>query len=313
MNHLDIKHLRMICAIDATGNMTRAASRLNISQPALSQQLKDIEGKLKADLFFRTRKKLILTPIGKRLLKTAKHVIADIDGAELEIRKIVSGDRGELKVGAQCIFCYKWLPRLLLRFQQKFPNVEIEIGNAANPARELQAKVFDFIIMAAVEADDNLACVPLFKDQMVCIMPQDHPLSSRPWVAVEDFSQYGLISHAEKRLNRFFQLVLEPAGIDPKRYMAVDQPNAIMELVASGFGISVFPMWAVKSSLDDCGLAAKPITRSGLPVTWYVAFLQKHQPPLYHEEFIHILMSMDLEQAGAAPAACDQSVMDGAF
>lgn len=313
MNHLDIKHLRMICAIDATGNMTKAALRLNISQPALSQQLKDIESKLKADLFFRTRKKLILTPIGKRLLTTGKHVIGEIDGAELEIRKIVSGDRGELNVGARCIFCYKWLPRLLWRFQQKFPNVEIKIGNAGNPARELRAKVFDFIIMAAVEADNSLACVPLFKDQVVCIMPQDHPLSSRPWVAIEDFSKYGLISHAEKRLNRFFQVILDPAGIEPKRYMTVDQLNAIIELVASGFGISVFPMWAVKGSLDACGLAAKPITRSGLPVTWYVAFLHKHQPPLYHEEFIQILMRMDLEQAGAAPAVCGQAVMDGTF
>lgn len=301
MNHLDIKHLRMICAIDATGNMTKAASQLNISQPALSQQLKDIEGKLKADLFFRTRKKLILTPIGKRLLETALHVIGEIDGVELEIRKIVSGDRGELKVGAQCIFCYKWLPRLLWRFQQKFPKIEIKIGNAGNPAQELRGKVFDFIILAAAEADNSLAYKPLFKDQMVCVMPRNHPLSCRPWVAIEDFSKYGLISHAEKRLNRFCQLVLDPAGIAPKRYMAVGQLNAIIELVASGFGISVFPMWAVKSSLDACGLAAKPITRSGLPVTWYVAFLEKHQPPFYHKEFIHILMSMDLEQAGAAP------------
>jgi LysR family transcriptional regulator for metE and metH len=195
---------------------------------------------------------------------------------------------------------------LLSAFHQKFPNVEIEIGNASSPAQELQAKVFDFIIMAAAEADNSLAYVPLFEDQMVCIMPKDHPLSSKPWVAIEDFSKYGLISHAEKRLSRFFQLILEPAGIEPKRFMAVDQPNAIIELVASGFGISVFPMWAVKSSLEACNLAAIPITRSAIPVTWCVAFLQKLQPPIFHQEFINIVKDMDLEQAGAAPAVCGQ-------
>lgn len=305
MGHLDIKHLRMICAITATGNMTKAALRLNISQPALSQQLKDIEGKLSADLFFRTRNKMILTPIGKRLLKTAQHVIGEIDGAELEIRKIVSGDRGELKVGTQCIFCYRWLPRLLHAFQQKFPNVEIEIGDAANPAEELRAKSFDFIIMAAAEAYDDLKCVPLFEDQMVCIMPKDHPLSVKPWISLQDFGRFGLISHAGKRLNRFFKIILEPAGIEPKRYMAVDQPNAIIELVASRFGISVFPMWAVKSSLESCGLVASPITKNGLPVTWYVAYLPKHQPPLFHKEFINILKGIGIEFAGADTALCE--------
>lgn len=304
MGHLDIKHLRMICAITATGNMTKAALRLNISQPALSQQLKDIEGKLRTDLFFRTRNKMILTPIGKRLLKTAKHVVGEIDGAELEIRKIVSGDHGELKVGTQCIFCYKWLPRLLGAFQQKFPNVEIDIGNAVNPAEELRAKSFDFIIMAAAEAHDNLKCEPLFKDQMVCIMPKGHPLSAKPWISIQDFSRFELISHTEKRLNRFIKIILEPAGIEPKRYMAVDQSNAIIELVASRFGISVVPMWAVKSSLESCNLVASPITRNGLPVTWYVAYLPKYQTPLFHKEFINILKGMDLELAGAATALC---------
>ena len=197
MNHLEIKHLRMICAIAETGNMTRAAEKLFISQSALSQQLKDIEGKLKVDMFFRTRKKMILTPIGKKLSETARQVIATVEDRELEIARIVSGDQGELKVGTQCIFCYKWLPRVMLSFQHKFPNIEFEIGNSSDLAAELETKRYDLIITAAALKDDNYDYLPLFADQMVCIMPQDHPLSSRSWIRFRDFNGLNLISHAE--------------------------------------------------------------------------------------------------------------------
>src|SRR5210317_1728048 len=127
MNHLEIKHLRMLCTIVATGNMTKAAGTLCLSQSAISQQLKDIESKLQVDLFFRTRKRMLLTPIGKKLLKTAKQVVGLVEGAELEIARIVSGDRGELKVGTQCLFCFKWLPGVMRTFQKKFPNITVEI------------------------------------------------------------------------------------------------------------------------------------------------------------------------------------------
>ena len=132
MNHLEIKHLRMVCAIAESGNMTRAAETLCISQSALSQQLKDIENKLGTDLFFRTRKKMILTEVGKQLQGTATQVIDSVDQAEHAISLQTKGEKGELKVGTQCIFCYKWLPQVMRLFHAKFPNVEIEVGNSTD-------------------------------------------------------------------------------------------------------------------------------------------------------------------------------------
>lgn len=295
MNHLEIKHLRMMCAIAETGNMTKAANKLYISQSALSQQLKDIEGKLKIDLFFRTRKRMILTPIGKKLLKTAKYVIAEIEDTELEIAKIVSGDQGELKVGTQCIFCYKWLPRVMAIFQQKFPNIEFELGNSCDPVKELQTKKYDVIITAAPVEEENYAYVPLFEDQMVCIMPKDHPLNVRSFIRFEDFKEFNLISHADKEFSKFYQFALKPRGLEPKRFMTVGQPNAIIEMVASGFGLSVLPGWAVRHYLEAHGIAALPITGSGLPVTWQAVFLKKSQIPVFQNEFINIIGKLNID------------------
>ncbi|WP_319406595.1 LysR family transcriptional regulator [uncultured Desulfosarcina sp.] len=293
MNHLEIKHLRMLCAIAATGNMTRAAGTLCISQSALSQQLKDIEGRLKVDLFFRTHKRMLLTPIGKRLLNTARDVVGAIEEAELEIARIAGGDRGELKVGTQCLFCFKWLPGVMRTFQKKFPNIIFEIGNSDNLSRELEAKRYDLIITAAPVADDYDS-VGLFDDQMVCIMPEDLPLSARPFVRFEDFTGFNLIAHVDRGQHGFYQRVLKPKGIEPQRFMAVGQPEAIVEMVASGFGISVSPRWAVARALAANGIVARPIGKNGFTLTYRAAFLKKRQIPIFQQEFINIVKKADI-------------------
>jgi LysR family transcriptional regulator for metE and metH len=232
------------------------------------------------------------------LLKTAQHVIAQIEDAELEIAKIVSGDRGELKVGTQCIFCYKWLPRIIREFQLKYPNIEFEIGNSSDLDEELQTKQYDFIITAATAAtakNEYYHYVPLFEDQIICIMPSDHPLTAHKWIDFKDFNHVNLISPTEKGRSRFYQSFLKPACIEPKRFMVVGQPRAMIDLVASGFGISVFPRWAVKGGLDSDSVAARPITKDGLPVTWYAAFLEDRQIPIFQKKFVNLVSKMNIE------------------
>ena len=180
-------------------------------------------------------------------------------------------------------------------FQLKFPNIEFEIGNSIDLGKELQTKRYDFIITAATAKDENYHFEPLFEDQMICIMPSDHPLTTRKWIDLKDFNHVNLISHAEKGRSRFYQLALKPECIEPKRFMVVGQPLAIIDLVASGFGISVFPRWAVKSSLESGGVAARPITKGGLPVTWVAAFLDDSHIPAFQKEFVNIVGRMNLE------------------
>lgn len=295
MNNLEIKHLRMVAAIAQTGNMTKAAARLFLSQSALSQQLKDIEGKLGADLFHRTRKKMILTPVGRKLADMAERVIEAVEGTEREIAGTVAGHRGEMKVGIQCIFCYKWLPEVLRLFQEKFPNIELEIGTSINLAEELEGKRFDFIVTAAPTIDERFVSAPLFADQMVCVMPTDHPLADQAHVGYSDFNRYNFIAHAEKGRNRFYQAVLKPRGVEPKRFMAVGQPQAILEMVASGFGISIFPAWAVKEALATTAVTARPITSKGVSIGWRAVFLPGGQVPLFQQELIGIIGRMKID------------------
>ncbi len=281
MHHLEIKHLKMVSTLADTQNMTKAASMLFISLSALSQQLKDIETKLEVSLFSRARKKMTLTPTGQKVLKTARQVIETLEDTELEIAKLVSGDTGELKVGTQCMFCYKWLPGVMEKFQGKFPNIEFEIGNSEDVFKELESLKFDLIITGAPVDDNRFSFLPLFEDQMVCIMPTDHALTAKPFLDFKDFDDASLIFNSDRGKTIFNRYGLVPVDTKPKKMMTVGQPQAIIEMVMSGFGLSLFPRWAVASLVKENKIA------------WHIAFLNDKDLSVSQKEFINIVRKMN--------------------
>ena len=196
MNQLEIKHLRMICAIAETGTMTRAADRLYVTQSALSQQLKDLEGKLGGELFLRSRRKMVLSSLCKMILRHARPILEALEDTELEIVKFVSGEKGELKIGTQCLFCFKWLPGVMKAFQDKYPGVEVEVGSSTDLAKDLESERYDLIITAARCIGDPFVGQPLFEDQVVCILQRDHPLSIQPYIQLKDFGDFNLVSYS---------------------------------------------------------------------------------------------------------------------
>jgi LysR family transcriptional regulator, regulator for metE and metH len=301
MGCLEIKHLRMLLALAESENMTRAARRLCISQSALSQQLKDIETKLAVALFYRTPKKMMLTPMGRRLVETAESVVETMETAEEEIVRATTAEKGVLRVGTQCIFCYKWLPHVMKAFQRQFPGIELEIGNAVEPERELADERFDIVVTVVPGEDPACAYTPLFEDQMVCIVPTDHPLGGAAFVPLDAFRLYKLISHAPKRRNRFYRQVLRPKGIEPAGLMTVGAPLAIVAMVAAGFGLSVIPAWAVRSAIEAGGILARPITRGGLPVTWRAVYLKESRLVVYQQAFIEIITRLNVDGIRALP------------
>lgn len=288
MGQLEIKHLKMVRAIHEAGTMTRAAKTLCLTQSALSQQLKDIETRLGTHLFSRAKKRMTLTPAGKRVLAAAERVMRVLRETELDVGRMVAGETGELRVGTQCIFCYRWLPRVMGQFQDRFPNVEVELGNSLDLSRELSSAVFDLVI-TVLPLPDNAASIPLFEDEMAAILPLDHPLTAKSHIEFSDFSGVNLISVRPRQKNVFYQEALTSRGIEPKRFMTVEDPSAMIEMVAAGFGISMAPMWAIQSLLENRSIQARSVTASGLFLTWQAAFLNTVKPPLFLTEFIRMV------------------------
>src|ERR1044071_9241936 len=113
---LEVRHLKLIAEVAKEGGITKAATRLHLTQSALSHQLRDIEDKLGAPLFLRLNKKMLLTQAGERLLASAPVVLDELRRAEEDIRQIALHREGILLISNACYTCYHWLPGLLKPF-----------------------------------------------------------------------------------------------------------------------------------------------------------------------------------------------------
>lgn len=293
MTHLEIKHLRMLDMITRTNNMTRAAENLHISQSALSQQLKDIEHKLEAGLFFRTGKKMVLTRIGKKLLERGRPIIDRIERAELEVARTVNGETGELKIGVRCVFCYQWLPDVIKKFRDKFPNVDIEIGNSIFPEKDLISGRFDIAISAAEKMDKRIAYTPLFEDDMLCTMSSGDRFSRKKCLEPRDFHGADMIALVEKSNHSFYQELLFDQGIQPRRYMTIAHPGAMVELIAAGLGIGMLPGWFVTPHTKTKDIVTCPLTANGMRLEWKATYLKGNPVPPYQKEFLRIINTQE--------------------
>ncbi len=133
-------------------------------------------------------------------------------------------------------------------------------------------------------------------------MKKDHPLAACSFVQLTDFKGNRLISHADKGKNRFYQQVLKPQGIEPKRIMNVGAPQAILEMVIAGFGISIFPRWAVAEAMKTWDIVALPITSKGFALTWHAIYLNHSNIPIYQQEFIRNISRLNItEQTVTTP------------
>ena len=282
MPKLDVRHLQLVQAIAEEGSVTRAGLRLNLTQSALSHQLRDAEDKLGVRLFDRIGRRLRLAPAGERLLRSARAVLEELGRAEDEVGRHGAGARSVIRLTTQCNTVYHWLPPLLRRFQKPHPEVDLELvaGATDDPIPALLGGVIDLAIVHRPVRDSRIRLRPLFKDEMVVVMPPTHRLSRAPFVAAQDLAPEHLILYSIPReANLVFRDVLIPAGVSPKRVTHIQLTEAIVELVKAGLGLSVLARWSVAPQLERGELVARPLTRAGRFRHWSAAYRSRDVPP----------------------------------
>lgn len=294
---LEIRHLRLVQAIAVEGGMTKAAKRLHLTQSALSHQLKEIEERLKAPLYLRLKKKLVLTEAGEKLLSSAEKILHELNQTEYNIRRIAAGQEGSLRISTQCNTGYHWLPSMLSLYQKSYPDVEVQIVVEAthNPVQALLDGKLDLAIAYTKDTDKNLTYSPLFKDELLAVVSPQHPLASESYLTPLDFSDYPIIVYSVPlEENLIFQKVLGPAGITPKKIYKVMLTEAILEMVKAGLGIGVLAKWAVAPNLKDRSLKGIRLTKRGFYRDWNAVTLKNPPAPRYIQEFIKLLGDQSL-------------------
>jgi LysR family transcriptional regulator, regulator for metE and metH len=286
---LEIRHLRLIKALAETENLTRAAKKLHVSQPALSQQLRDLEDRLGTVLFLRTRKKMVLTRMGAWVLKASENVLKELDRVEYDIFQAVHGETGVLRIGVQCPLSFQWLPAILRKFHEMYPRVEFALNNSHTFVRDLKSDVFDLVITDLPIEHPDIAYQKLFDEEVVVVSSPRHPMSARKMVRESDFEDMTIISLVEKSKDVLYQYYLMPAGVRIRQFMTIEQPEAIIDLVRSVLGIAVFPRWFVQKLLNAGELCSSSLGQGGVRVECRAAFLKAKQFPVYQQEFLKLL------------------------
>ena len=297
MTNLEIRHLRMVAAVAASGSVTRAASEVHLTQSAVSHQLRDIEERLGTALFLRVGKRMVATAAGERVRITARRVLDDIARAEDEVRRLGANKAGVLRVCAQCNTGYHWLPPLVEAFRRRHPQVDIAIAVecTTRPLEALLEGRLDLAIVTQEVQSQHLLVRPLFEDEHAAIVAPDHPFASRRFVRPEDFAGERLLLYSGSPDDSFtVQQILRPAGVEPERMSFVMLTEAILEMVKARLGISVMQTWAVEPAIRSGDVRAIPITPAGIHRRWSAATLRAAASAPHIDAFVELLAARAL-------------------
>lgn len=287
MGYLEVKHMRLVNSIVETGSLTNASKKLNLTQPALSIQLSDIETKLGTSLFAREGKKLILTPAGEILYNMAQKVLLDIDSAEKKITQIAVSKPTHLNIASVCVLSYKWLPAVISQFQTQFPSADIEFKLTSDFIPDLKQGRIDMVVVRKTIDEPDIHYEPVFSDEMVAIMKPDNPLSQKPYLVLEDCHDINLVTFSSPDKDDLYYQFLRPAGIKPAKITKAEQPEVLIELVKTGFGVSILPIWSVKELIRSGKICAKPLTKNGISFTWFIAMREENKENDIFQWFIN--------------------------
>ena len=272
--HLELRHLRTVRAIHEQGGLARAAEVLNITQSALSHQVKALEEQAGVDLFVRRAKPMRLSPAGMRLLRLAEQVLPMVAATEAEFKGVEAGRIGRLHIAMECHACFDWLLPVLDIFRRAWPEVDLDIRQrlafGALPA--LARQDVDLVISSDPEEMAGIVFQPLFDYSPTLVVPAEHPLVAKGHADPQDHAGETLITYPmdRARLDVFSQF-LTPAGVEPARQRTVELTAVALMLVASGRGVAVMPDWVLRRESANAEIAMLPLTRGGIIRRLYAA------------------------------------------
>jgi len=272
--HVTIPQLVMVDAICKEGTVTAAARRLAVTQPALSHRLRELESQLDVKLFRRNGARMSVTREGERVARSARAVVEELARLQHDVGQLRSGYQGVLRIATECYTCYDWLPAALERFAAGFPGVEVQILPEAtrDPVKPLLDGTLDLALVYTPPDREDLALKPLFRDELVAVVPRSHPFAARRHLTARDFRDECLICHfPDLERNVFTRDVLRPAGVTPRRVQAVQLTGAVLAMVAARRGVTVIPRWVLGKERSSRQFRAVRVTPRGLFRVWYAA------------------------------------------
>jgi len=243
-------------------SFTKAADTLHMTQPAVTFQVRQLEEHFNTRLFDRTHNRISLTEAGNRVYKFADRIFELYSEMENVVREITGEISGVLVIGASTTIAEYMLPALLGDFKQKYPdvNVHLKVSNTDGVVSLVENNVIDLGVVEAPVSNKNLVVEPCRTDQLVAIVPVNHPMADAESVDISSFLEFPYICREEGSGTReVISEYLTSAGInasDIKISMELGSPEAIKGAVEAGLGVSIVSRVSIQKELQLATLVA---------------------------------------------------------
>ena len=272
---MELRHLRYFVAVAEARHFGRAAERLNMAQPSLSQQIQRLEDELGVALLNREKRPVELTEAGKAFLEEARLTLAQADRAAETARRAARGSIGRITVGTVASAAFDTLHRVLRLYRECFPEVRLTVRELSSPeqVRALEQRQIHVGFLRPPTKEHWLRSLTIAREDYVIALPGDHPLALRKRVALADLNGESLVLFARTEAPGFYDQIIElcrRAGFEPSAYQEASQTDTIIALVAAGLGVTVMPDSVRR--LNIAGVVYRPIVeampKAELCVAW---------------------------------------------
>lgn len=271
---MELRHLRTIKAIHDYGGVVNASEILNLTQSALSHQIKLLEENAGVPLFIKNAKPLKLSAAGQKLLKLAESILPEVISIQNEFDEIKNGTAGRLHIAIECHACFEWLFPVLENFRKLWPDIDIDIkpGLAFGALPALEKEEVDLVVSSDPERISGISYLPLFDYSPIFVCSPKHRLARKDFIEAKDFVDETLITYPvePKRLDIFSQILI-PAKVEPKAVRPVELTSIILLLVASNRGVSVLPDWVLNDRNLSHDLVKLRLNATGVTRKLYAA------------------------------------------
>jgi len=291
---IDIRDLRLITTIAQTGSLTNAANVLHLTQSTLSHHLAELENRINQPLFYRSGRRLKLTPVGDRFRIAAEPILERMNLMRHELANGDSEARAELRFATECYTTYPWFGRMARDFKAKYPNVELKLITeaTARPLLELERGSIDVAITSSRIRNKKLGVQDLFSDELVAVVAKVHPWAEAKGIAIKEFRHIHLLAYSANPMDSdFVREILLPAGVLPQKVSGIQLTEALLEFARACLGVAVVAKWTVGNLSNGDGLVSIRIGQNGLHRNWKAVWMRNHPKPDILMTFAKMLSS----------------------
>lgn len=281
---MELRHLRYFQAVGEELHFGRAATRLHIAQPPLSQQIRQLERELGVELLTRTTRTVELTPAGCAFLQRATEILDAVDNAGHEARRMAAGIEGRVAIACVGSATYSLLPELVRALGQSLPAIEVSVrGEMLAPAQidALETGAIDLALLRPPVGRDGIAMETIRRDRLLVAVRPEHRLAGRAEVTASDLRNEDFVvhlGHGRSVMSSLVTGICAEAGFTPRVRQEVSETSTLVTLVAAGLGVAIVP--APTAALDIAGVRYVALTPATLGVDLVAAYSQARESAL---------------------------------